>query len=510
MRILALLALAAGVGAADVVVLKDGSRVAGRVVDKTTHLEVSSPDRGLRTFLKEEVDRIVKDPKELLGDSDRLYEESKKDYERALALASPAEQNAVLKEAIAKITRVREAYATALDLFPEEDKLGRQLMLVMQLMRLLRERVGSEIAKRPPTGASTPAVALEADDALAVLRDPAKRADPARRAAAQASFRAQGRRPETHDLATAALLFLSRTDAEMKLEGPALKAVQDYFEKPWLKEPGKHLEAAQFLGTLRGPAADALLPFAAVHASLAPPGPDAEKAARAAGLVVANGRIGSAEGHAVADLGAWIASGDVDLAVLAFVREHRATDTPAVRYVWSYALLRLVTERRRGFDRPVDALSKIVAPDLAFRDHVAALGRSIKAAASCDACLGEGKLRCTNCHGRKQIVVVCAKCKGKGKSVNALGADLLCLPCKGTGNSAALVCPKCKEGTFDCKQCDAPKPPPALEDMVDASPCPDCDGRGQAFLQARLPCRGCAGLGLKLVPKADPTKLLKS
>jgi hypothetical protein len=512
MRALACLILFAGLAAADVVVLKDGTRVPGRIVEKPSHYEVTTPDMGLRTFLKEEVEKVLKDPKELLGDSDKLYEEAKKDFEKILA-APAAEQNALVRDAVAKVTRVREAYATALDLFPDDDKLGKQLMLVMQLMRLLRDRMGSEIAKRPAAGtpAATPgAPALPADDALAVLRDPAKRNDAARRGAARASFQSQ----RSNDVAVAATMFLAKTDAEMKLEGAALKAAQDYFAKPWLTEAGpeKHLEAAKHLAELRktAPAAvDALLPFALVHAAHATPGADAEKAARALGLVVANGNVGTAEGHAVADLNAWIAAGDFDLAVLAFVREHRATDTPSVRFVWSYALLRLVTAKKRGFERPVDALAKISTSDAAFRDHVAALGKSIKAAGSCGTCLGEGKVRCTNCHGKKTIIVVCVKCKGKGHTVNSLGAELLCLPCKGTGNSAAIICDKCKEGTFDCKQCPAPKPPPALEDMIDASPCADCDGRGLAFLRARVPCRPCAGLGQKLIPKADPAKTLK-
>ena len=511
MRLFVYLALA-GVAAADVVVLKDGTRVPGRVVEKSTHYEVATPDMGLRTFLKEEVEKILKDPKELLGDSDKLYEEAKKDFEKILA-APAAEQNALVRDAVSKVSRVREAYATALDLFPDDDKLGKQLMLVMQLMRLLRDRMGSEIAKRPAAGtpSATPeAPALPADDALTVLRDPAKRNDPARRGAARASFQAQ----RSNDVAVAALMFLAKTDAEMKIEGPVLKAVQEYLEKPWLTEgkPEKHLEAARHLADLKktSPAAvDALLPFAITHLSNATPGPEVDKAARALGLVVSNGKIGTAEGHAVADLNSWIASGDFDLAVLAFVREHRSTDTPMVRFVWSYALLRLVTDRKRGFERPVDALSKISTADVAFRDHVAALGKSIKAAGSCGTCLGEGKVRCTNCHGKKTIIVVCVKCKGKGHTVNSLGAELLCLPCKGTGNSAAIVCDKCKEGTFDCKQCPAPKPPPALEDMIDAAPCADCQGRGLAFQKARVPCRPCAGLGQKLIPKADPSKVLK-
>src|SRR6187431_3307982 len=134
MRIVSLFLLGAAAAAGDVVVLKDGNRVPGRVVEKAAHVEVTTPDMGLRTFLKEEVDKIVKDPKEFLGDSDALYEDAKKDFEKVLGLTSVAEQNALLKDAVGKVTRAREAYAGALDLFPDDDKLGKRLMQIMQLM----------------------------------------------------------------------------------------------------------------------------------------------------------------------------------------------------------------------------------------------------------------------------------------------------------------------------------------------------------------------------------------
>jgi hypothetical protein len=74
-------------------------------------------------------------------------------------------------------------------------------------------------------------------------------------------------------------------------------------------------------------AAWALEPFALVHLSHAPAGPGVESAAKALGFLVQNGRIGTAEGHAVRDLNGWIAAGDFDLAVLAFVREGSAAPT---------------------------------------------------------------------------------------------------------------------------------------------------------------------------------------
>lgn len=508
MRVFGFLLLLASSLAADVVVLKSGGRVTGRVVEKSEHVEVTS-DGVLRTYLKDEVDRIVNSPKEFLGDADKLFDEARADYQKAIALTSNADQNAVLKAAIGKVARAREAYSATLDLFPDDGNLGKQIMLLMQLMRLLRERVHLDETRIPGTPSIGPRVeapvVLQPDDALATLLDPAKRADPARRAAALASFRSQ-----RGDLACAAAMFLSKTDADMKLEGPALKAVQDYFAKPWLREPQNltpalHLQAAQYLAGIRS---EALLPFAIAHLEGAGAGPDLEKTARSLGLVVQNGLVGTAEGHAVRDIDTWIAHGEFDLAVMAFINDYRAIDTPAVRFVWSYALLRLVQAHKKGFERPISAFEtvKLTAPGV--QDHLAALAKSIRAVASCNVCLGAGKLRCTNCHGKKETKFICQRCKGKGHTVSSLGAELLCGPCKSTGIASIVKCEKCKDGYLDCKQCDKPRDPPDLDDILTTSPCPSCEGRGLAFRNAAVPCRSCLGLGVKLIPKSDPAKVL--
>ena len=230
MRVLAFLLLAASSLFADVLVLKDGTRVAGRVVEKSDFYEVTA-DGALRTFLKEEVQKVVKSPSEFLGDADKLFDEARADYHKAIALTETAPRNQLLKEAIAKVGRARESYSAALDLFPEDGHLGKQIMLLMQLMRLLRERVSHDDIGGPMVGPATPrpapVVTIQPDDALSTLLDPARRNDPARRAAAVAAFRGQ-----RTDLAAAAIMFLAKTDAEMKLDGPALKATQEYFEKP--------------------------------------------------------------------------------------------------------------------------------------------------------------------------------------------------------------------------------------------------------------------------------------
>ncbi len=499
---------------ADVVVLKGGGKVSGRVVEKTDHYEVTV-DGVLRTYLKEEVDKIVNSPKEFLGDADKLFEEARADYKKALDASSPADQNAILKAAIAKVGRAREAYSATLDLFPDDGNLGKQVMLLMQLMRLLRERVHLDESRGPSGGGNPnqppapPTVTLAADDALSTLLDATKRNDPARRAAALVSFRAQ-----KTDLAYAAVMFLSRSDAEMKLEGPALKAAQDYFDKPWLKDPGKltpglHLQAAQHLSGLKGAAAEALQPFAIAHLSGAVAGPDAEKAAKALGLVIQNGMIGTLEGHAVRDLNSWMANGEFDLAVMAFQNEYRSIDTAAVRYVWSYAVLRQVQARKKNFERATAALETIKLSSPGVQEHLAALIKSIKAVAVCNVCQGAGKLRCTNCHGKKETKFICTKCKGKGYTTSSLGAELVCGPCKKTGIAAIVKCEKCKDGYFDCKQRDCkPRAAPEMDEILTSAPCPACEGRGLAFRNAAVPCRSCLGLGQKLTPKADPSKIL--
>jgi hypothetical protein len=611
MRTLGILLVLGQALAADVVVLKDGGeKVVGRVAAKESHIEVTT-DQGLRTFLKEEVERVITDPKEFLGDADQLFEQAKQEYQKAVA-APAAEQNAILKDAIAKITKAREAYATTRDYFPEDKhaSLDKTLMQIMQLMRLLRERVGSEIARgpapapRPPPplppqptpAAERPKGPFGLAEALATLADPAKRADASARRAARELFLAQrGSQPDFYDVATAGALFLSRTDADWRLTGAPLAGVQEYFAKPWLKEPAKltgaaHLEAAAFLAdrvasVRKADAAasvEALTLFGAGHLSHAPAGSDREKAARALGFAVANGVAGTPEGLAVRDLQGWIAAGDFDLAVRAFVYEHRAVDTAPVRYVWSWALLRLVLEKRKGFERPVSGLASVKG-DPAVAEHVAALSRSIQAAAPCSMCLGDGWLRCTNCHGQKVIYIICKVCNG----TRIKGGGFFCNPCKFTGIAAKIVCNKCKDGYFDCPRCKLPacaacassgrtacptckglrviknvcgvcngsglkagfgggggggdpfcgnckgsgnerivkcsncaggfldcqkceplRKPPAVEDICRLAGCAACEGRGSVFRGVAWACRSCLGLGLKLVPKAEPSKLL--
>ncbi len=539
MRVVGILILLSSTLAADVAVLKDGSRVSGKVVEKAQSFEITT-DSGLRTYLKEEVDKVIKDPKEILGNVDAVIEDAKADYQKALGLTEgSAEYSALLHQAITKVDQARQATSATRELFPEDKyaDLDAKLMQIMQLKRLLRDRLRSELVNRAQSfSAPTPGVSsVSLEEAFSTLLDPSKRSDPAKRATARESFRLQrAAHPEVYELATAAMLFLSRSDAEWNLQGPSLAALQEYFGQSWMKQPGAltpaaHQAAAQWIvdriNALRKQDAKAqtepISLFGIGHLGHAPAGGETDKYARLLGLEVRNGILGTPEGHAVRDLNSWIASGDFDLAVLAFIKEHRQTDTPIVRFVWSYALLRLVQGKKRGYERPISALQTVNVSDGACKDHIGALSKSIKTAAVCNVCQGEGKLRCTNCFGKKEIRTDCEKCKGKGKvPEQGYGAgfggggkfavpEIPCYPCRGRGFTKLLRCEKCKDGFNDCRNCDRkPKTPPEMEEICVGAPCGQCDGRGYVFRNVLWACKSCMGLGQKLTPKSDPTKVL--
>jgi hypothetical protein len=530
------LCLLASTLSADVIVLKSGQKVSGRVVDKGLHVEVTT-DTGLRTFLRDEVEDILNHPKELLGDTEKTFEEAKKQYTEAIAIADQSERNSKLKEALEKVRSVRETLATTRELFPEDKyaDLDVKLTQAMQLMRLLRERVTVDIAKKPAiiNAPASAASGVALSTAVLTLLDPTLRADAAKRAAAREAFKAQrADSADLHDLATAEMLFLSRSEADWKLTPAALKVLQEYFSKPWLKDlnkltPALHAQAAAWLGDQvavlrKTDNVEALLLFAAGHLGHAAPGPEVDKAAKALGFTLQNGVAGTAEGIAVHDLDGWIAANDFDLAILAYTKEFHEIDSTAVRFLWAYALTCTAQAKKKYFDRAIKAFDTIPVPSGPVKEHLAAMAKSIKAVAVCNHCGGEGKLRCTNCHGVKEVRFPCAKCGGKGR-VQPPGlvvppngnfrrfanTFVRCTPCKGTGYEKVLRCEKCKDGFLVCKMCDGKqKSPPDFSDICDLAPCPDCDGDGCIFRNVRWACPGCLGLGKKLAPKVDATKLL--
>jgi hypothetical protein len=119
----------------------------------------------------------------------------------------------------------------------------------------------------------------------------------------------------------------------------------------------------------------------------------------------------------------------------------------------------------------------------------------------------------------KEIKVACARCGGKGRLIppglvvnkpkQLRKAGSQCPPCRGTGVEKTFRCEKCKDGFVDCKRCPQPQAPPEVSDLFAADRCARCEGSGLPFRRVAFPCAGCLGLGMRLVPKADPTKILR-
>jgi hypothetical protein len=190
------------------------------------------------------------------------------------------------------------------------------------------------------------------------------------------------------------------------------------------------------------------------------------------GLVVKEGVAGTVEGHAIGELQYWISWGDDDLAEAAYRVGLRDLNSPNVKFVRSWALLRRAVATKMGYTRALAALDEIDPPDAVFREHVAALVKSVRAVMPCIRCDGKGRLRCVACHGS--------------------GAE----------------CGRCENGDLKCPGCEGPRAAPALDAICTASPCRPCEGRGLLPKTVRLPCEECRGLGQKLAPKADPQKKL--
>ncbi len=208
MRIVGLFLLLALPCFADVLDLADGRRLVGDVAEKNGVYSIRIDGEEL-TFSKEDVKLWIKSPKEMLGDADKSVEAAKKLYLEALNEKDDKKADAMFHDALPMVRKAREAYAEARECFPQgHAELDDALVNIMKLMRLVRERCGSQIASsgpviktseppkpevkpeppkpEPPKPAGSPEERLAA--ALAIARQPEKRGDYGQRAAARAAL----------------------------------------------------------------------------------------------------------------------------------------------------------------------------------------------------------------------------------------------------------------------------------------------------------------------------------
>src|SRR5882672_11200361 len=143
---LTLLAAAITSARGDGIILNDGRKLSGTVKEKADGYEVTVEGQTMG-FPKAEIKQWFKSPKEVLGDADKQVDEAKRLYSEAVVMSDEKAAEAKFREALPKVQKAREAYVEARELFPDGyPALDEQLVNVMKLMRLVRERFHSQIA----------------------------------------------------------------------------------------------------------------------------------------------------------------------------------------------------------------------------------------------------------------------------------------------------------------------------------------------------------------------------
>jgi hypothetical protein len=222
---------------------------------------------------------------------------------------------------------------------------------------------------------------------------------------------------------------------------------------------------------------------------------------------------GRKEGLAMDDYRKWLASGEYGMAIIQFNNDYRGLNDVGVRYAMGLLQLFRSLAENRNYQRASAAFDQasIAATTPAAKDHFMALSKSVRDDAPCNVCGGTHKVNCSACKGNKKVNAECTKCGGSGK-VTSFNGVIVCSGCKGQGRYNNIDCPKCKAtGKTECKgrNCNREVPKPTFETFAEAYRCPLCQGRGSLMRHVAFPCTECAGIGLILQPKADPSKLLK-
>ncbi|MBI2933764.1 MAG: hypothetical protein HYY16_19140 [Planctomycetes bacterium] len=246
MRTALLLFLAALPLYADVLVLHDGRKLSGEVTQKKDIYEIRIQGETL-AYAKEEVKAWIKNPKELTTEADTMVDDAKKLYFEAVELADAKAADAKIRQALPLVQKARDIYAETRDLFPDgHPELDEALVNIMKLMRLVRERLGSQMTSppaspvkvkpqpppepktepepepkaepkaepkpEPKTEPEKPPQPLALAQALQILGDPQKRSDRTLRLSAREALRNAKVPPDLADYAATAFAYLSNDD----------------------------------------------------------------------------------------------------------------------------------------------------------------------------------------------------------------------------------------------------------------------------------------------------------
>ena len=379
---------------------------------------------------------------------------------------------------------------------------------------------GQPMVKAPaPKGPPAP-VAIP--DYVAVLRNPAQRADPKTRPLAALGFRGLAQRSP---VCKAAEVFLLHDEKFWKVTDspPLAKALNDYLATVPLERAdtmssaehqGFFVSLAKKASDLGAGPKDAIYLFMLAHAdelfaqNLRPDG----EGIRLAGLKGAKaadfwGRPETVDRLALARQLPNMSATPLDL--------KRASEPISTQIDFpSRLLVALATFREAAFDpTPAAAAWKRMAEmqkgtsEGKFCEEIA---ERLKKASVCDGCTGTGRYACKKCMA--QGLADCDKCKGSGRVPEMAEPGFVSrytVPCPICKQKGKTICPTCQGGRVQkCEKCQGKKlvatvPGGEYVDAIAARLCTPCGGTGNLFARTAYPCPDCDGMG-RAFPKDSP------
>ena len=376
------------------------------------------------------------------------------------------------------------------------------------------------VAAAAPSGAAAPRAPAEKGppppipDFVAVLRNPAQRADPKVRTLAALGFK--GLAPRSA-VCRAAEVFLLHPEAFWKMAdgSPLAKALNDYLASVPLERAdtmstaehqGFFVSLAKKASDLGAAPKDAIYLFLLAHAdelfaqNLRPDG----EGIRLAGLQGAKavdfwGRPDTVNRLALSRIVTLAEVNPVELK-RAMEPNKEAVDFPT-RYLMAIAAF-----RDKDFD-PVAAsaawkrMAGMAAENPAAAKFCDEVADRLKKASLCDGCNGQGKYPCKKCMATG--IADCDKCKGTGriKDPNDASSFAYMVPCPMCKQKGKVICPLCLGGHVQkCEKCQGKKVRATVSgaefvDVVSARLCTSCGGSGNVFPRTGFPCPDCDGLG---------------
>lgn len=115
----------------------------------------------------------------------------------------------------------------------------------------------------------------------------------------------------------------------------------------------------------------------------------------------------------------------------------------------------------------------------------------------------KGRARASGAVGKANVTVKCRTCE---KPDGTHGDGTITIPCKTCASSGRATCKACG-GSFGRPAASVSSVSAAA--VLGVETCGDCKGAGWPERGAATPCAGCLGLGVLVLPKTDPVRLLK-